>query len=509
MKIQGILVFMGALFLSSLSTAQTYGDIYEAYVSNNGEDIYVRQKPDILILHGDVATPIALPPEVEFILDQGIDGEFTVSSPDSGFNINNWSSSAIEVILSDFNVDGVLDFLLKGIESAISGSFDQLLFSSTPGQIPTAITPIDQGFKSFVTNVYGTVLDDGYMDQFVETTTVYNDYYFCEFSPVDPYAPGGPLDGNNGEDVPIIHNEGYFEFDWSDWYGEEYCWEVTTQHEVSVYNDSADARAIDLLSKIWQIEYGYAVIDDIEDIVEGVFGTVFGSDVGDVPVIDDTYSQNEYDRDEAISLSLIRVLDSYAEPPTTPKVQVRARKVLPFFLRSGLLGRKYAHLSLHHPDVENTPPPFFQDTSTEYWYSAFPSQGAGVLWEDGGTLDKALTPRSSDGPLPWGGSMLVGYVNTPYPYTDAYEFWDVISDRFDHYQNGQLTYCLFPEEDESAFGYECFGYNSNSFVMGLVQSTTLFQSIFVQLGGYSVGSELSDTSVYPGASEPVPYEYFQ
>lgn len=149
------------------SFAQGFDERYEAWQLTNG-DIYIKQNPDIVLLHGDVITPIVLPlPVEEFVLHPQGEG-YSTSSDTSGIDL----SGAVEigVVLGDFNVDGLLDIILKDIGTNI---FDQIVFAEASG-IPQVVTAVDEDFKQFFEEVYGWMLDENYIDNKAKTTKQVN-----------------------------------------------------------------------------------------------------------------------------------------------------------------------------------------------------------------------------------------------------------------------------------------------------------------------------------------------
>ena len=80
-----------------------------------------------------------------------------------------WQSVAIDLVLGDFNVDGIVDVLLKNIDPlipAIPNLVDQIVFAgSTAGVVPLAVTAVDEKFKKFFRDVYNWMQDQTYFDK--------------------------------------------------------------------------------------------------------------------------------------------------------------------------------------------------------------------------------------------------------------------------------------------------------------------------------------------------------
>lgn len=155
--------------VAPLVSAQGFDENYEAYIgdyNNDGyEDIYVRQKPQIIILHGDVTIPIVLPAPVDdFVLVQDpVDHDFTIQAVTT-INLSSWQLSAAELAVGDFDIDGIVDLLLKGVSIDVNGVFDQVIFAEAAG-IPIQVTEVDEEFSMFFRDTYGWMLDEDYFDQ--------------------------------------------------------------------------------------------------------------------------------------------------------------------------------------------------------------------------------------------------------------------------------------------------------------------------------------------------------
>lgn len=147
MKVKFLLVCV-LVVISSSALSDGFDENYEVFLGDiNGDglvDLYVRQKPQILILHGDIATPILLPaPVQEFVLQQTSDQEFvllTNLSPSQLQEVRQWPQANIQVTATDLDSDGFADLLLQGVASVIVGAFDQRVYSSNiEGGAPTTV----------------------------------------------------------------------------------------------------------------------------------------------------------------------------------------------------------------------------------------------------------------------------------------------------------------------------------------------------------------------------------
>ncbi len=104
------------LALSANVFANGFDENYEVrvgdYNSDGLQDFYVRQKPQVIILHGDIVTPIVLPAPVEdFVLTNNGNGTFSIAEnlpiTDKAMLLN-WPESTVDVFTGDFNLDGLL-----------------------------------------------------------------------------------------------------------------------------------------------------------------------------------------------------------------------------------------------------------------------------------------------------------------------------------------------------------------------------------------------------------------
>lgn len=141
------------LLVGSLTHAQGFDEGYEAYVNQSTGDIYVRKNPEIIILHGDVATPIVIPAPVDdFILDW--DGNsYSVDTNTSGVNLASWQPSDARLILGDFDLNGIVDLWVKtGTTQFPAGALDQIIFAGASGAL-SSITEVGQEFERFFSDV--------------------------------------------------------------------------------------------------------------------------------------------------------------------------------------------------------------------------------------------------------------------------------------------------------------------------------------------------------------------
>ncbi len=74
-----------------------------------------------------------------------------------------WQTIAIDLVLGDFNIDGVIDVLLKGIDSlipSIPNLVDQIVFAGASSAAdPQAVTAIDGNLQQFLSDIYSWALN--------------------------------------------------------------------------------------------------------------------------------------------------------------------------------------------------------------------------------------------------------------------------------------------------------------------------------------------------------------
>jgi len=140
--------------------------VYQGDYNNDGNtDFYVRAQK-LIILHGDIATPIMVPDEAaSVILEQNTDGTFTSKSAVDAV-LSQWTQSAVEVVLQDFNIDGVIDLLLKNVSIIAGNLFDQIVFANPIlGQLPLNVRAMNEDVQQFLKDSIYWVDDPNYFYQ--------------------------------------------------------------------------------------------------------------------------------------------------------------------------------------------------------------------------------------------------------------------------------------------------------------------------------------------------------
>jgi hypothetical protein len=94
-----------------------------------------------------------------------------------------WPQAAVQVVLQDFNVDGFVDLLIKGVRNVIGGAPNQIVYAPgrSGGLQPIGVRAVDGGLKRFAANSRDYFADTGYFERNapVYYATVPAVYYYC------------------------------------------------------------------------------------------------------------------------------------------------------------------------------------------------------------------------------------------------------------------------------------------------------------------------------------------
>lgn len=287
-------------------------DIVVRAGDQNGDgltDLFLQEKPRILLIHGDIAIPITLPPAVKPILLLAAgDGSMQVVSGLSSSDVaqyRTWPVSSVEAIRVDANADAVTDILLRGVSALGGGQFDQIVFaSSAVGSPPSVARAIDGELQNFIDQLAAVIYNSNYFEEnaplTTSTRTVSEFRYLAEYcatpafvaqnGPLSLQPPIGPLYANSLDDLnqdnldfiadcqrdglSVIH----FDLVWV-------IYEIAVgSRDYSVFNQDALEIAPHILEAILagEIEVGQLEKSVIQIILESIFGVeVFGDDVDD------------------------------------------------------------------------------------------------------------------------------------------------------------------------------------------------------------------------------------
>lgn len=182
--------FLGLLCLCAAvvpAFAADYGGFVDhEYVARSGDfngdgrtDLFLKYRPKIIpIPLDDLTIPIPVRQDVnDFVLQQRVDGGFDVVSNLSQSQremVQGWAVVILEMIRGDFNLDGLVDILIKNVGSIIPNALDTLVFAPPARAAPpAAVKGIDSAFKQFARDVTGWIEnpDDYYTPGY---------YYTCQ-----------------------------------------------------------------------------------------------------------------------------------------------------------------------------------------------------------------------------------------------------------------------------------------------------------------------------------------
>ena len=520
-----IIILVFTALLSAQAFSAGFDEHYETYYGDFDNDalvdIYIKQKPQIILLHGDVIIPILLPPDVdEFVLKQTPDSTFVIVTDLSTFDISEAKKAPVELVISDFTLDGYNDLLIKGINNIpnIPANIDDHIVYAPGTSTPIALKAVDAKFKQFFREIHSWMLNFNYFEDNAPELSIVSTQYEAMADAAIPaalfLAACNSLHNNNcdlTEAIPFLWmpanlgrtcfdvvTEAYLAGDLSTGENLEdtldiFCnplaqfyiihrQETETVKDYSGYNqDAIEAADIDR-----NVLLGQASVSDIVTIFERVLGNVIlGEEIpGYYDTFDPTIPEDDYRDNQRLNIIVARVTNPFTFTPDA--VVVRARLV------AAWLGRPERHLSVHSPA-----------SLPRQWLSAFASNSLRSLFIDGGVLE---SEKSEERDAADAENIIVGHVPVVSPYPGSLVFWQALNLADDRYSD-ELTYCLYPERGKSFFGLSCNGYNSNSYAMGLIQSTgAAFTEATSSLGiQFNV---LTNTKVYPGVTKPVPANEF-
>lgn len=385
-------------------------------------------------------------------------GHFSVLVPSSGQTAiaGNWPVRAIDIALDDFNADGFLDLLLRGVGTLISGAYDQIIFS--PAQVLSA-TP--KGLRSVTPNLLNFIGD---LHQFN-----YNDNYFIENS--------------------VEVEEGYWDYELECellWWGDFPEW-ICTYYPIWVdYSyityPGIHSRAVDIWEAWQDFEEGTGDYGSIVSAFEAEVGTTVGGDAVcqhpdeiDVPI-------SESEKCDGISVAAaiaairrqteeLHLSEQYYYGRLPGKVYVTGHQVFKF--------RSEIHLAIEY----RIPTTLIIETTLSAGPKAT-ATGLKLVAEEGRITDYPHLNQTvavvSSNALSNGGAYFLCLRSA--------------QERYDN----DLTYWPFPERTSRT------DYNSNGYVAGLINATSGTADFGVS--SYSGFSEFEGGSTVVPASEfsPLP-----
>jgi hypothetical protein len=166
-----LLLLLSMISVGAGAYANGFDNNFEVYKRDQNEDgytdLYVRQKPQIVLIDFDVPIPILVPSPVDdFVLIQDyVNQTFTIEEAPNNIALSQWQTTGIQVSAGDVNVDGARDAVLKGIAADVTGMLDQVVFASVSGTaIPTSVRKVDTTFERFYRDGYRWLLNQNYLE---------------------------------------------------------------------------------------------------------------------------------------------------------------------------------------------------------------------------------------------------------------------------------------------------------------------------------------------------------
>jgi hypothetical protein len=167
--------------------------------SLNGDglpDVYLQYSPGLVFVSvGDVLVPITTSRRQlgQFALVNQGNGTFVATplTAEQLQTVSQWPTQPVEVIARDFNVDGTVDIQLNGMEAAISGALDQIVFApQASNALPQAVVAMTDTVRAFTNDTYAALLDPNYFNSHVP-------WVLAQPEPINRFYYGSVLDRDN------------------------------------------------------------------------------------------------------------------------------------------------------------------------------------------------------------------------------------------------------------------------------------------------------------------------
>ena len=85
--------------------------VYQGDYNTDGKtDFYIYKPVKIIILHGDIAVPITILPDVKefFLIQDASGGSFSIQAVVPGFDLAGWQKADVDIYVSDVNYDRMI-----------------------------------------------------------------------------------------------------------------------------------------------------------------------------------------------------------------------------------------------------------------------------------------------------------------------------------------------------------------------------------------------------------------
>jgi hypothetical protein len=135
----------------------TVGDLDTPYRAFSGDlngdglvDLYLAQRPQNVAVDGSVppGSPLLIP---DVVLQNTGSGSFSLLTPNAQqlAQLATWPASSVELTLRDVDLDGREDLETFGMNDAINGAFDQIVYAQNVGQAPSRISSMNAKFLRY------------------------------------------------------------------------------------------------------------------------------------------------------------------------------------------------------------------------------------------------------------------------------------------------------------------------------------------------------------------------
>lgn len=168
------LFFLAPLFAYAEGFDENY-QVYSGDINNDGlTDFYISNKTAKFVPIISKNSPVFVrnarynSDVSNFALIQNSDKTFNIKPSFSVAEqalVDQWASSTVNIVLGDFNLDGIIDILLKDVASIISNVLDQIIFAPVSKNAPPqAIREVDNGLSEFFEEVHYWTVNEDYFD---------------------------------------------------------------------------------------------------------------------------------------------------------------------------------------------------------------------------------------------------------------------------------------------------------------------------------------------------------
>lgn len=155
--IAGVCIGIGSFVNADPLNSEKY-TLFSGDINGDGcEDFYLKANAEFIILHGDIATPIKIPPissDIKILRNTGSYGFCTHSyavSTDSTVDTSTLNSGVYQYHTGDFNGDGLTDVLLQAPNN---NTYNSLTLAGTVnGQLPAVMQVFPQAATSQVPDI--------------------------------------------------------------------------------------------------------------------------------------------------------------------------------------------------------------------------------------------------------------------------------------------------------------------------------------------------------------------